>query len=79
MTDEDSPRVTYDDRAQDGTILPIADQEEAPSHSGVVSFDFSSYKIADTVTVTLQDALRLYSISNADTLVHRNKIMKIVL
>ncbi|NIT42524.1 MAG: hypothetical protein GTN46_13900, partial [Gammaproteobacteria bacterium] len=55
LTDEDSPRVTYDDLAQDGTILPVADQEEAPSHSGVVSFDFSSYKIADTVTITLQD------------------------
>jgi len=55
LTDEDSPRVTYADLAQDGTILPVADQEEAPSHSGVVSFDFASYKIADTVTVTLQD------------------------
>ena len=56
LTDEDSPRVTYDDLAADGTILPVADQQEAPTHSGVVSFDFSSYKIADTVTITVQDA-----------------------
>ena len=28
---------------------------EAPTHSGVVSFDSSSYKIADTVVITLED------------------------
>ena len=29
--------------------------EEAPSHSGVVSFDSNNYKTADTVTITLED------------------------
>ena len=47
--------TTYDP-GQDGVVTPqIADQEEAPTHSGVVSFDSDSYKIADTVTVTLED------------------------
>jgi len=55
LTDEDSPRANYADLAGDGTILPVADQEEAPTHSGVVSFDLSSYKIADTVVITVDD------------------------
>ncbi|MBS3926344.1 MAG: hypothetical protein KGZ34_06620 [Nitrosarchaeum sp.] len=55
LTDEDSPRVNYLDRGADGTDTQIADQQAAPSHSGVVSFDKSSYKEADTVIITLQD------------------------
>jgi hypothetical protein len=55
LTDEDSPRVNYLDRGADGTDTQIADQQAAPSHSGIVSFDKDSYKEADTVTVTLQD------------------------
>jgi hypothetical protein len=56
LTDEDAPRVNYLDLGSDGVSTQIADQEEAPSHSGVVSLDMDSYKIADTVTVTLEDA-----------------------
>jgi hypothetical protein len=55
LTDEDAVRVDYNDIGGDGTILPIADQQTAPTHSGVVSLDFDSYKIADTVTITLTD------------------------
>jgi hypothetical protein len=55
LTDEDSPRVNYLDLGADGVSTQVADQEEAPSHSGVVSFDSDSYKTADTVTVTLED------------------------
>ncbi len=55
LTDEDSPRVNYNDLGGDGSITPIADQEAAPSHSGVVSLNSASYKIADTVTITLED------------------------
>jgi hypothetical protein len=55
LTDEDSPRANYADLGADGTVLPIADQEEAPSHSGIVSFDMDSYKVADTVTITVED------------------------
>ncbi|AFS83492.1 hypothetical protein [Candidatus Nitrosopumilus sediminis] len=56
LTDEDSPRVNYLDLGADGVSTQIADQQEAPSHSGIVSFDLDSYKNADTVTITIQDA-----------------------
>jgi hypothetical protein len=56
LTDEDAPRVNYLDLGADGVSTQIADQLEAPSHSGVVSFDSESYKVADTVTITLEDA-----------------------
>ena len=56
LTDEDSPRVNYLDLGADGVSTQIADQQEAPSHSGVVSLDSESYKVADTVIVTLTDA-----------------------
>ncbi len=55
-TDEDSPRVNFLDLGADGVSTQISDQQEAPTHSGVVSFDLDSYKIADTVNITLQDA-----------------------
>jgi hypothetical protein len=55
LTDEDAPRVSYNDLGSDGVITPVSDQEEAPSHSGVVSFNQDSYKIADTVVITLED------------------------
>jgi hypothetical protein len=55
LTDEDSPRVNYNDLGADGVVTQVADQEEAPSHSGIVSFDQRSYKNADTVTITLED------------------------
>ena len=56
LTDEDSPRVDYLDLGADGVSTQIADQQAAPSHSGIVSLDSESYKVADTVTVTLEDA-----------------------
>ena len=37
MTDEDSPRINYFDLGADGVSTQIADQLEAPTHSGVVS------------------------------------------
>ena len=55
LTDEDAPRVNYNDLGSDGVHTYQADQEEAPSHSGVVTLDSNSYKVADTVTVTLSD------------------------
>jgi hypothetical protein len=44
LTDEDSPRVNYLDLGADGVSTQVADQEEAPSHSGIVSFVMDSYK-----------------------------------
>jgi len=55
LTDEDSPRVNYNDLGADGVSTQIADQVEAPTHNGVVSFDLDNYKIGDTVVVTLDD------------------------
>ena len=45
LTDEDAPRVSYNDLGADGVVTPVSDQEEAPSHSGVVSLNQDSYKI----------------------------------
>lgn len=56
MTDEDAPKVTYLDLGSDGTYTQVSARQEAPSHSGKVYFDSNRYKIADTVTVTLEDA-----------------------
>ena len=56
FTDEDSVRVNYLDLGADGVSTQIAIQQAAPTHSAVVSFDSESYKIADTVTITLEDA-----------------------
>jgi len=55
LTDEDSPRINYNDLGADGVTTQVADQVAAPSHSGVVSFDSDNYKKADTVVVTLED------------------------
>jgi len=55
LTDEDSPRINYLDLGADGVSTQIADQVEAPTHNGVVSFDLDNYKIADTVVITLDD------------------------
>ena len=55
LTDEDSPRVNYLDKGTDGVDTQVSDQEEAPSHSGIVSFDLDTYKVADTVNITLDD------------------------
>ena len=55
MTDEDSIRVNYLDLGADGVSTQIADQQAAPTHSGSADLDLDSYKIADTVFVTIND------------------------
>ena len=55
LTDEDAPRVNYLDTDSDGVVTVRTAQQEAPSFTGVVSLDQESYKIADTVLVTLVD------------------------
>ena len=55
LDDEEAPRVNYNDLGADGVVTQVADQEDAPTHSGVVSFDKPTYKVADTVLVTLED------------------------
>jgi hypothetical protein len=56
LDDEEAPRVNYNDLGADGVVTPVGDQQDAPTHSAVVSFDKPTYKIADTVVVTLEDA-----------------------
>ena len=56
LTDEDAPRVSYLDVGSDGVATQVSDQEEAPSHSGAVTFNANRYKVADTVIITLDDA-----------------------
>ena len=56
LTDEDAVGVDYLDTDGEGLQTQIGDQVDAPTHSGIVSFDASNYKVADRVTVTLTDA-----------------------
>ncbi len=51
-----APQVTYLDLGQDGVNTQISAQQDIPTHTGVISFDSKTYKIADTVTITLNDA-----------------------
>ena len=37
------------------TVTQVSAQEDAPSHSAVVTLNVDSFKTADTVTVTLED------------------------
>ena len=55
LTDEDAPRVNYLEIIDDGVPTLRSDQQEAPTHSGIVSFDNDNYKVADTVYITLED------------------------
>ena len=51
----DAPRVKYNDTDGDGVYTPVADQLDAPTHSGTIDLDMDSYKVADTVVVTITD------------------------
>ena len=56
LTGEDDVRITYYDIDNEGVETQISDQEAAPTHDGEVSLDANTYKVADTVTITLVDA-----------------------
>ena len=53
--DTDAPRVKYNDTDADGVYTGVADQLDAPTHSGTIDLDMDSYKVADTVIVTVTD------------------------
>jgi hypothetical protein len=55
FTGTDAPRIKYNDTDGDGLYTNIADQVDAPTHSSTAEFDQESYKIADTVTITVTD------------------------
>lgn len=52
---KDSPRISYSDLGSDGVVTTISSQLEAGTTSGSVLLDKDSYKLGDTVTVTLND------------------------
>ena len=55
LTGTDAPRVKYNDTDSDGVYTGIADQVDAPTHSGSVTLNSESYKVADTVVITVND------------------------
>ena len=55
MTDEDAVELIYLDVDGQGVKTQTSAQIDAPTYSGVVSFDGDNYKVADTVTITLED------------------------
>ena len=55
LTGTDAPSVAYLDVDANGAVTPVSAQEDAPSHSAVVTLNVDSLKTADTVTVTLED------------------------
>ena len=55
MTGVDAPRIKVSDTDADGVSTPQAAQMDALTHSATVSFDAENYKVADTVTVTVDD------------------------
>ena len=74
LTGSSAPSVTYLDVDTTGTQTQVSAQEDAPSHSAVVSLDVDSFKAADTVTVTLEDLdlnvdsglIDIYTVVSAD-------------
>ena len=55
LTGSSAPSVTYLDVDANGAQVQVSAQEDAPSHSAVVSLTVDSFKAGDTVTVTLED------------------------
>ena len=55
LTGSSAPSVTYLDVDINGAQVQVSAQEDAPSHSAVVTLDVDSFKAGDTVTVTLED------------------------
>ena len=56
LTVEDGIELIYVETDAVGSITIVSAKQDAQTHSGVVSFDSETYKVADTVTVTLDDA-----------------------
>ncbi|MDE1766868.1 MAG: hypothetical protein KGI27_11450, partial [Thaumarchaeota archaeon] len=50
-----APQITYLDLGADGVNTQISAQQDIPTHSGTVSFDQKTYKVGDTVTITVND------------------------
>ena len=55
LTGSSAPSVTYLDVDINGDPVQVSAQEDAPSHSAIVSLTVDSFKAGDTVTITLED------------------------
>ena len=55
LTSGSAPSVTYLDRDVNDEPVQVSAQQDAPSHTGVVTLNVESFKAGDTVTVTLED------------------------
>ena len=56
ISDDDSISVEYLDLDATGDDTTFTAEEDTPTHSGSVSLSSDGYKVADTVTVTVEDA-----------------------
>ena len=56
ISDDDSVSVEYLDLDSTGGTTLFTATADTPTHSGSVSLDSDGYKVADTVTVTVEDA-----------------------
>ncbi len=56
ISDDDSVSVDYLDKDANGQDTLFTAEADTPTHSGAVSLDSDGYKVADTVTVTVEDA-----------------------
>ena len=56
ISDNDSISVEYHDLDATGEETVFTAEVDAPTHSGSVSLDSDGYKVADTVTITVEDA-----------------------
>jgi len=80
LTDEDGLEMIYLDTDAQGVQTQVSEKEDAPTYSGIITFDDSSYKVADTVTVTLDDAdlntdsdiIDIYTVTSNDVIALQN-------
>ena len=56
ISDDDSISVEYNDLDSTGGTTLFTAEADTPTHSGSVSLNSNGFKIADTVTVTVEDA-----------------------
>ncbi len=78
LTEEDALELIYFDVNRQGKRTQVSDQMDAPTTSAIISFDSTSYKVADTVTVTIEDSdlntdsdiVDIYTVISTNTIAH---------
>jgi len=80
LTEEDALELIYFDVDKQGQRTQVSDQMDAPTTSARITFDSSNYKVADTVTVTIEDSdlntdsdiIDIYTVISTNTISHPN-------